>query len=92
MDTAMKAVCPPTLHQSRQGRVGFICSPRGMLGLAATAQHQADSCTALVITDQALQTLQSQNRLRNGVTQAQLLPFSSLGSKSWLCRVSCSLC
>lgn len=53
---------------------------------------QVDACTALMITDHSLWTPQSQNRLRNRVTPAQLLPFPSLGSKSWLCRVSCSHC
>lgn len=41
MDTATKAVCPPTQQRPRQGRVGFVCIPRAMLGLAATAQHHA---------------------------------------------------
>lgn len=82
MDTAMKAVCPPTQHQPR-----LFCIPRAMLGLAAMAQHhgsapcnQGDACTAFVITDQGPWTLRSQNRLRNqgtGSGTRELQPSSS---------------
>lgn len=89
------------LRSTGQGRAvwGLFASPEWCWAVAAMAQHhrpaprtQADARTALMITDHSLWTPQSQNRLRNWVTPAQLLPFPSLGSKSWLCRVSCSHC
>lgn len=57
MDTAMKAVCPYAALVEA-GPCGVYLQPQSDAGFA-TAQHQADACTALLITDQALWTLQS---------------------------------
>ena len=93
----MKAVCPPTQHRSEQGNMGFVCIRERCRAVTATAQHNTATpmaFSALIITDQALQALQSQNGLRNRVTSAQPLPFPGLGIKSRPCGqpVSCPRC
>lgn len=45
MDTATKAVCPPTQHRTRQGRVGFVCIPRVVLGCGSHGSAPQTSTT-----------------------------------------------